>query len=54
MIKNDTNNFFNDQETQDPIIREKLLFKDIGHFIIGESIKIGISKVIRNFKKIIK
>ena len=30
MIKNDTNNFFNDQETQDPLIREKLLFKDIG------------------------
>ena len=27
---------------------------NIGHFIIGESIKIGISKVIRNFKKIIK
>ena len=26
----------------------------IGHFIIGESIKIGISKVIKNFKKIIK
>ena len=30
MIKNNTNNFFNDQETQDPLIREKLLFKDIG------------------------
>ena len=30
MIKNDTNNVFNDQETQDPLIREKLLFKDIG------------------------
>ena len=30
MIKNDTNNFFNDKETQDPLIREKLLFKDIG------------------------
>ena len=30
MIKNDTNNFFNDQETQDPLTREKLLFKDIG------------------------
>ena len=29
MIKNDTNNVFNDQETQDPLIREKLLFKDI-------------------------
>ncbi len=27
---------------------------NIGHFIIGESIKIGISKVIKNFKKIIK
>ena len=27
---------------------------NIGHFIIGESIKVGISKVIRNFKKIIK
>ena len=27
---------------------------NIGHFIIGESIKIGISKVIRKFKKIIK
>ena len=27
---------------------------NIGHFIIGESIKIGISKVINNFKKIIK
>ena len=27
---------------------------NIGHFIIGESLKIGISKVIRNFKKIIK
>ena len=27
---------------------------NIGHFIIGESIKIGISKVIQNFKKIIK
>ena len=25
-----------------------------GHFIIGESLKIGISKVIKNFKKIIK
>ena len=30
MIKNDTNNFFNEQETQDPQIREKFLFKDIG------------------------
>ena len=30
MIKNDTYSFFNDQETQDPLIREKLLFKDIG------------------------
>ena len=30
MIKNDTYNFFNDQETQDPLVREKLLFKDIG------------------------
>ena len=27
---------------------------NIGHFIIGESIKVGISKVIRNFRKIIK
>ena len=27
---------------------------NIGHFIIGESLKIGISKVIKNFKKIIK
>ena len=27
---------------------------NIGHFIIGESIKDGVSKVIRNFKKIIK
>ena len=27
---------------------------NIGHFIIGESIKIGISKVIKNFKKIIR
>ena len=27
---------------------------NIGHFIIGESIKIGISKVIRKFKKIIR
>ena len=27
---------------------------NIGHYIIGESIKIGISKVIRNFKKIIR
>jgi len=27
---------------------------NIGHFIIGESVKIGISKVIKNFKKIIK
>jgi len=27
---------------------------NIGHFIIGESIKIGITKVIKNFKKIIK
>ena len=27
---------------------------NIGHFIIGESIKVGISKVIRNFKKIIR
>ena len=27
---------------------------NIGHFIIGESIKIGISKVIQNFKKIFK
>ena len=27
---------------------------NIGHFIIGESIKIGISKVIKNFRKIIK
>ena len=27
---------------------------NIGHFIIGESIKIGISKVIRNFKNIIR
>ena len=27
---------------------------NIGHFIIGESIKIGISRVIKNFKKIIK
>jgi len=27
---------------------------NIGHFIIGESIKVGISKVIKNFKKIIK
>lgn len=27
---------------------------NIGHFIIGESIKIGISKVIKNFKRIIK
>ena len=27
---------------------------NIGHFIIGESIKIGISKVIQNFTKIIK
>ena len=27
---------------------------NIGHFIIGESIKVGISKVIRNFKTIIK
>ena len=27
---------------------------NIGHFIIGESIKIGISKVIENFTKIIK
>ena len=27
---------------------------NIGHFIIGESIKIGISKVIQNFKKIIR
>ena len=29
MIKNDTNNVFNDQETQDPLIREKLLFEKI-------------------------
>ena len=28
MIKYGTNNFFNDKETQDPLIREKLLFKD--------------------------
>ena len=27
---------------------------NVGHFIIGESLKIGISKVIKNFKKIIK
>ena len=27
---------------------------NIGHFIIGESIKIGISKVIQNFKKILR
>ena len=27
---------------------------NIGHYIIGESIKIGISKVIRNFKSIIR
>ena len=27
---------------------------NIGHFIVGESIKVGISKVISNFKKIIK
>ena len=27
---------------------------NIGHFILGESLKIGISKVIKNFKKIIK
>ena len=27
---------------------------NIGHFIIGESIKFGISKVIRNFKKILR
>ena len=27
---------------------------NIGHFIIGESIKIGLSQVIKNFKKIIK
>ena len=27
---------------------------NIGHFIIGESIKVGISRVIKNFKKIIK
>ena len=27
---------------------------NIGHFIIGESIKIGISKVIKNFKKILR
>ena len=27
---------------------------NIGHFIIGESIRIGISKVIKEFKKIIK
>ena len=27
---------------------------NIGHFIIGESIKIGISNVIKNFRKIIK
>ena len=27
---------------------------NIGHFVIGESIKVGVSKVIRNFKKIIK
>ena len=33
-----------------PHIREY----NIGHFIIGESIKIGISKVIQNFTKIIK
>ena len=43
------------------IKQQKLLTKishiteyNIGHFIIGESIKIGISKVIKNFKKIIK
>ena len=27
---------------------------NIGHFIIGESIFFGLSKVIKNFKKIIK
>ena len=27
---------------------------NIGHFIIGESVKIGITKVIKNFKKIIR
>jgi pyridoxine 5-phosphate synthase len=27
---------------------------NIGHFIIGESIFIGLSNVIKNFKKIIK
>jgi pyridoxine 5-phosphate synthase len=27
---------------------------NIGHYIIGESIFFGLSKVIRNFKKIIK
>ena len=27
---------------------------NIGHFIIGESIKVGIPKVIKNFKRIIK
>ena len=27
---------------------------NIGHFIIGESIKVGISKVIQNFKKILR
>ena len=27
---------------------------NIGHFIIGESIFVGLSKVIKNFKKIIK
>ncbi len=27
---------------------------NIGHFIVGESIKVGISRVIKNFKKIIK
>ena len=27
---------------------------NIGHFVIGESIKIGLSQVIKNFKKIIK
>ena len=39
--------------------RMNLNFKDIeeyniGHFIIGESIFYGLSKVIKNFKKIIK
>ena len=27
---------------------------NIGHFIIGESIFFGLSKVIKNFKKIVK